>query len=193
MVVTDPYDKETFGKLMPKVMADIVTVSHSHHDHSATERISDSPFIIQGPGEFEIKGVEIFGIPSLHDKKNGKDRGENTIYLYKIDGVRLCHLGDQGQKLTDKQIERLNGIDVLMIPVGGVYTLNAKEAVSVVEQLEPKIVIPMHFKTADLLFELESLEKFLGEIGKEKAKPINKLTVTPSSLPEEREVVWLKK
>lgn len=193
VVVTDPYDKETFGKLMPKAMADIVTVSHSHHDHWAVERISGSPFIIQGPGEYRIKAVEIFGLPSFHDKKNGQERGRNTIYLYRIDNLRVCHLGDLGQKLNDKQRERLNGIDVLMVPVGGVYTLNAKEAVSVVEQLEPKIVIPMHYKTQDLKVKLEPLEKFLLEIGKENIRPVKKLTVTPSSLPEEREVVWLKK
>lgn len=192
-VVTDPYDKEVFGKLMPKTKTDIVTVSHAHHDHNDVERIDGFPFIIEGPGEYEIKGVEILGITSFHDKKQGSQRGKNTIYLYRMDGLVLCHLGDLGQKLSDEQREKLNGIDILMVPVGGTYTLNAKEAVFVIEQLEPKIVIPMHFKTADLSFELGMVEKFFEEIGKEKIKPIKKLTVTSSSLPEEMEVVWLKK
>ena len=192
-MVTDPYNKETFGRMMPMVKADIVTVSHFHPDHCSTEKISGSPFIIDGPGEYEKKGVEILGIASFHDKKNGSERGENTIYVYRMDGLKTCHLGDLGGKLSDKQVERLNEVDILMVPVGGIYTLNAEEAVLVVEQLEPKIVIPMHFKTRDLSFELEPLEKFLKEIGKENITPIGKLTVTPSSLPEEMEVIWLKK
>ncbi len=191
--MTDPYDKEVFGKMMPITKADIVTISHLHHDHCSTERISNSPFIINGPGEYEIKGVEIFGISSFHDKKQGSERGENTIYVYRLDDLRLCHLGDLGEKLTDKQIEKLNGIDVLMIPVGGVYTIDAKEAVLVIDQLEPKIVIPMHFKTKDLSFELGPVENFLKEMGKEGVKPKRSLNVTPSSLPDEREVVWLKR
>lgn len=157
-VVTDPYEK------MAKTAADIVTISHDHHhDHHCLERVSDKPFVIQGPGEYEVKGVEIIGI-----------RGRNTIYLYRFDELRLCHLGDLGTKLDEKQLEELDGIDVLMIPV---------DAVAALEQLEPKIVIPMHFG---------SIEKFLAEVDQEELKPIDKLNVTLSSLPEEREVVWLK-
>jgi L-ascorbate metabolism protein UlaG (beta-lactamase superfamily) len=192
-LVTDPYDQSVFGKLMPKTKADIVTISHAHHDHSYTGRIIGNPFIIRGPGEYEIKGVEILGIPSFHDKKQGSERGTNTIYIYRMDGLKLCHLGDLGQKLTDKQIEKLDSVDVLMIPVGGVYTIDAKEAVSVIEQLEPAIVIPMHFKTKDLTFKLDPLDKFLEEVGLKDLKAEKSLTVSASSLPEEREIIWLKK
>jgi len=189
VVITDPYDKSVFGKLMPKTKADIVTVSHSHHDHCAVDRVDGSPFIINGPGEYEIKGVDIMGIASTH----GPERGKNTIYIYTIDDLKFCHLGDLGEKLNDRQRETLDGIDVLMIPVGGIYTLNAKEAAFVTNQLEPKVVIPMHYKTRNLSFNLDPVEKFLEEIGKEEIKPVDKLVVTPSSLPEEMEVIWLKK
>lgn len=192
-MVTDPYDREVFGQAMPQTKADIVTISHSHHDHAAVDRVKNSPFIIQGPGEYEVKGVSIWGIFSLHDKKEGRERGTNTIYVYQIDDLKLCHLGDLGEKLGEKQTEQIGELDILMIPVGGVYTIDAKEAVQLVNQLEPKIVIPMHYKTKDLSFELEPLDNFLAEIGEREVKPVKGLKITKASLPEEREVAWLKK
>ena len=193
IVVTDPYDQATFGKAMPKTKADIVTVSHSHHDHCAIDRVINSPFVVQGPGEYEIKGISIWGISSFHDKKMGSQRGKNTIYVYHLDTLRLCHLGDLGHKLDDSQIERIGELDILMIPVGGVYTIDAKEAVQVVSQLEPKIVIPMHYKTKGLAFELGSLNEFLREINEKETKPVKSLKISKATLPEERKVVWLKK
>ena len=162
-IITDPYDKTVSGRLMPKVKADIVTLSSK--ETTALDRVVGSPFIIKGPGEYEIKGVFIFGIPLE----------KSTAYVFKIDGLRICHLGDSIGKLTEKQIEKLGEIDVLMVPAN-------KKAVTLIEQLEPRIVVPMN-----------STIKFFKEIGEEKIKPLKKLEVTPSSLPEEREVVWLKK
>lgn len=162
-VVTDPYDQTASGKLMPKLRADIVTLSSD--THRDVSRIVDSSFIIKGPGEYEIKGVSIFGI-SL---------GENTAYVYGIDDLTLCHLVNSTWELTDKQTEELGEIDILLVP-------DNKRAVAIIERLEPKIVIPMN-----------SSGEILGEIGKEKVKPVKRLRVVPSSLPEEREVVWLKK
>jgi L-ascorbate metabolism protein UlaG (beta-lactamase superfamily) len=178
---------------MKSVQADIVTISHQHHDHSCLERINGDFFVINEPGEYEIKGVSIFGIPSFHDQVQGGKRGRNTIYIYDIDNLKLVHLGDLGCQLTDKQISQINEVDILMIPVGGIYTLDAKGAVAVVEQLEPKIIIPMHYKTKDLLFKLNPITDFLKEIGKEDVRPIDKLKVTSFDLLEERRVVWLKK
>ena len=193
IVVTDPYDREVFSKAMPRTKADIVTISHFHHDHCAVDRVAGSPFVINGPGEYEIKGISIFGTSSFHDKVQGAKRGKNTIYVYNIDDLRLSHLGDLGCKLTEKQIEQVSGIDILMIPVGGVYTINAKEAVAVIEQLEPKIIIPMHYKTKDLSFELKPIDEFLEEMGKKEIEPVKDLKITKATLPEEIEVVWLKK
>ncbi len=192
-VVTDPYDQAVFGKMMGKIAADIVTISHDHHDHNYLGRIINHPFVIRGPGEYEIKAVEISGIPAFHDSKNGRERGRNTIYLYRFDELKLCHLGDLGTKLDDKQLEALDGVDVLMVPVGGNYTLGPREALEVVEQLEPSIVIPMHFGTRDLSWELEPVQQFLAQIDRKDLEPIEKLTLTLATLPEEREIVWLKK
>jgi len=192
-VVTDPYDKETFGRLMPATKADIVTISHFHHDHAALDRIKGAPFVIQGPGEYEIKGVSIWGIPSFHDKSQGLKRGRNTIYVYHFDKLKLCHLGDLGTKLSDEQIEEIGEVDILMVPVGGIYTIDAKQAVVVINQLEPMIVIPMHYQTKDLKFQLDSLDKFWQEIGEKEVKPVKTLKINSETLPKERKVVWLKK
>lgn len=192
-VVTDPYDEEVFGKAMPLVQADIVTISHEHHDHNHLERIAGEPFVIRGPGQYEIKAVEISGIPAFHDRQKGQERGKNTIYLYRFDELKLCHLGDLGAKLDDQQLEALDGVDVLMVPVGGKYSLGPREALEVVEQLEPSIVIPMHFGAQDLKWELEPVQKFLEQIDQKDLEPVDKLTVTLATLPEEREIVWLKK
>lgn len=177
IVVTDPYDRSVFGKEMPKTAADIVTISHAHPDHASVDRIKNSPFIIRGPGEYEIKGVSIFGF--------GTEQGKNTIYLYQMEDLKLCHLGDLASQLTEKQTEKIGELDILMIPVGGVSTIDAKEAALVVNQLEPKVVIPMD--------ELKPVNDFLAEMGEKGIKPIKQLKITKASLPEEREVVWLKK
>jgi L-ascorbate metabolism protein UlaG (beta-lactamase superfamily) len=197
VILTDPYDPY-IGFKLPKIAADLVTISHEHKDHNYREAVTGSsnrkkPFVISGPGEYEIAGVSVFGIMTFHDASRGKERGENTVYMITLDDVRLAHLGDLGHKLTDAQLEEINGVDVLMIPVGGTYTLDAKEAVEVISQVEPKIVIPMHYHLPGLTIKLAPVETFLKEIGAEKVKPISKLTITKDRLPEEREVVVLEK
>jgi len=145
-IVIDPFS-ETIGLRVPKLEADIVLVTHDHPDHNNVKAVSGSPFLISGPGEYEIRGVFIQGISSWHDEKEGKERGENTIYAIEAEDLKLCHLGDLGQKeLTDEQLERIGDIDILMIPVGGVYTISAKEALKIMSQIEPKITIPMHYQ-----------------------------------------------
>lgn len=197
VVLTDPYDPY-LGFKLPKIQADIITISHDHKDHNYLEAVTGSakrkkPFAVKGPGEYEIAGVSIFGIKTFHDASQGKERGENTAYVMIIDGLRIAHLGDLGHKLTDAQMEEINGVDVLMIPVGGTYTLDSQEAVEVVGQVEPKIVIPMHYHLPGLTIKLSSVEEFLKEIGAESVKPVVKLTVAKDRLPGEREVVVLQK
>ena len=190
---TDPYEA-TFTGLTPlKVEADIVTVSHSHADHNAFAVIETSPFIINGPGEYDLKGVNVVGVSTFHDEKEGKLRGKNTIYNINIDDVQVTHLGDIGHPLTNQQLEELGAVDVLLIPVGGVYTIEADSAAKIVAQIEPKIVIPMHYKIEGLKFPLESVSKFLKEMGKEESQAQNKLVVTSEKLPEELLVVLLEK
>lgn len=194
-VVTDPFQEAMVGFPFPKTEAEIVTVSHSHEDHSATSQVGGDPFIITGPGEYEVKGILIFGTGCFHDQRNGAERGTNTIYTFEIEGLRLCHLGDLGHKLTPEQLEELNGIDLLFIPVGGVYTLGPQEAIEVIAQIEPKMVIPMHYKVAGMnptFTQLAQVEDFLKAVGEEVA-PLPKLVVSLDKLPEERQIVILER
>lgn len=196
-IITDPFDKK-IGLNPPRVAADLVTISHDHYDHNNIKAVSareqGTPFIINSPGEYEIKGINITGVSSFHDQQKGKERGQNTIYLIKMDGLCLCHLGDLGQKqLSDSQLEAIGQIDVLMIPIGGTYTISAKEAVSIVNQLEPSLVIPMHYKLPGLNIDLAKVDEFLHETGLEKKKPVEKLVVKKKDLTDkEMEVVVMK-
>ena len=191
VLVTDPYSSLDTGLKFPKVEADIITVSHDHQDHNAVSQVGGMPVIIRGPGEYEIKGIRIFGLSSFHDQEKGAKRGRNTIYQIKMDNLSLLHLGDLGEKPTQEQIELLGSVDVLMIPVGGIFTISASEAAKIAADLEPRIVIPMHYKVPGLKFELEEVEKFLKEMGKE-VKPIDKLIVGKDKLPEGMQVVLLE-
>lgn len=196
-LVTDPFSPAATGLKFPKNLeADIVTISHQHEDHNYLEagswKLETGTLIISGPGEYESKGVKILGISSFHDSSAGSERGRNTIYKITMDGITLCHLGDLGHKLEDKQLDLLDGIDLLMIPVGGVFTIDAKSAAEVVAQLEPIMVIPMHYQAAGLKFQLETVEKFLQEMGKPEIKPMPKLTISKEKLPEEMEIVVLE-
>ena len=191
-VVTDPFD-ESIGIKFPKITADIVTVTHDHFDHNASAKIEGDPFIIRGPGEYEVKGVEVVGVSSFHDNKRGEERGKNTIYNIKIDKINICHLGDLGQEsLTSEQIEEIGNVDILLVPVGGYFTIDGAQASKIASQLEPKIVIPMHFKDGETkISELEGPEKFLKEMGKENVESLPKLSTTVEKLPEETQVILL--
>lgn len=193
VVVTDPYEKKKVGFRLPKVTADIVTISHDHLDHNAAKEVNGNPQIIKRPGEYEIKGAFVWGIPTYHDEKEGKDRGTNLIFLFNIDGLKIAHLGDLGHKLSDDQLDRLGEVDILMIPVGGVYTIDAKVASQVISQVEPRIVIPMHYKVPGLKVEVQGLKKFALEMGLKENNFQDKLKVTKKDLPqEETQVVLLR-
>lgn len=183
-IVIDPYKSEKVGLKMPKVEADIVTISHDHDDHNNLEAIKGEPFIIRGAGEYEIKGVYIDGIHSFHDGEKGAKRGDNIIYRFDIEDISIAHLGDLGHELDDKQLERLEGTDILLIPVGGVYTIDAQKAVSIINQVEPRIVIPMHYKVPGLKFDLDPVEKFLKAIAI-KPRHEEKLKISKKDLPQD--------
>ena len=174
---------------MPRLAGDIVTVSHDHGDHNNTEAVKATgeiePFLITGPGEYEIKDTFVYGIAAHHDDEKGGDRGNNTIYRIEMDGISMAHLGDLGHQLTSEQIEKLEGVDILFIPVGGKYTIDGKQAVSVISQLEPRLVIPMHYKIPGLKVDLDDLSVFCKEIGICPTSPIGKFKIIKKDLPQE--------
>jgi len=196
-VVIDPFDPSAVGFPFPKhTAADIVTVSHKHQDHNAISQIEGSPYIVDGPGEYEIKGVGIIGIPLFHDDKKGALRGSITAYHIEIDGINIVHLGDIGAPLTNDEIERLDGVDILFVPVGGSVTLDQNQIVSVISEIGPMIVIPMHYKTprhdAKAFGDLAPVTTFLKSMGKEEIQPIPKLSITKDKMPTEMQIVVLE-
>jgi L-ascorbate metabolism protein UlaG (beta-lactamase superfamily) len=192
-IAIDPFSEE-IGLKVPKVEADILLISHNHYDHNNKGAITGNYFLIDGPGEYEVKGVFVKAIKSFHDSSEGKERGENLIFKIESEDLKVCHLGDFGQKeLSERQLEEIGGVDVLMIPVGGVYTISAKEAIKILEQLEPKITIPMHYSLPKLKIKLDSVDKFLKSLGIKSLTPEKKLSIKKEDLsPEEAKIVLLE-
>ena len=189
-VVTDPFDKK-IGLKVPNFEADIVTVSHQHHDHNNIGALRGQPFVVDCPGEYDCKGVLIEGIDSYHDDQKGGERGSNIIFRIEVDDISLVHLGDLGHPLDNFQLERLSGTDILLIPVGGKYTLNAEQAVAVIAQIEPRIVIPMHYKVSGLDMDIDGVDKFVKALGLTPSYE-DKLKISKRDLPqEEMELVIL--
>jgi L-ascorbate metabolism protein UlaG (beta-lactamase superfamily) len=189
-IVTDPCPPDT-GYTLGKLTADIVSVSHNHPGHSYVQGVGGEPKVITGPGEYEISGVMTLGLPTFHDAEHGAVRGKNTVYLFEIDDLVVCHLGDLGHVLGAEQVSRIDNVDVLMVPVGGVSTIDAERAAEIVRHVEPKIVIPMHYKTLVLKRDLATAERFLKEMGVKEAVPQPKLNVNKNSLPLTLQVALL--
>ena len=189
-VITDPYSPE-IGYSLGKATAGIVTLSHPHPGHSHEQGVGGDPRVVRGPGEYEIGGVLIIGIATFHDNEGGQTRGKNTVYLLEIDEVTVCHLGDLGHILSGAQVEEIDDVDILMLPVGGVSTINATKAAEVIRQIEPKVVIPMHYQTPALKRQIDPVDKFLKEIGAKDIEPQLKFSVTKSGLPLTTQVVLL--
>ena len=186
-IVIDPFGD--IGLKEPKFEADILLITHGHSDHNNIKAIKGNPFLIEGPGEYEVKGFFIQGINSFHDDANGKERGKNTIYTIEAEDIKFCHLGDLWQKqLTDDQLEKIGNVDILMIPVGGTYNIDSSGAQRIIGQIEPKIVIPMHYKIPGLKYDLDDVSKFLKAMGKNSIEPQDKLTIKASALPKERDM-----
>lgn len=187
IVVTDPMPRKG-GKLT----ADVVTVSHPHPGHNQVDSIGGQPKVLTGPGEFEVKGISIVGVPTFHDVEKGKKRGKNTAYLFELDDLVVCHLGDLGHVLTTSQVDQMRNVDVLLVPVGGSVTIDAAQAVDVISLIEPRIVVPMHFCVGTLDEGLDPVERFLRQMGAADVTPQPKLTVGKSSLPDATQIVVLE-
>lgn len=181
-IITDPFDK-SIGLRPPQGQANIITISHlQHDDHNNTSTIKGDPFVIDSAGEYSIGSVSIRGIESYHDNKKGLERGRNLIYVYKSEGLRLCHLGDLGHTLTDKQLDQIGPVDIAMIPVGGTYTIGPKEAEIVIGQLEPKIIVPMHYKVNGLKIDIADEKAFCKELGSCIKEKLPKLSIKKKEL-----------
>lgn len=187
-LIIDPFSK-SIGLTPPAVQADVVFVTHNHFDHNNIKTIKGDPFIINGPGEYELKGIKVLGIESFHDDEGGAKRGLNTLYLISMEDIRVLHLGDLGQSsLADNQLEAIESVDIAMVPVGGHFTIDAKQAVSIINQIAPKIIIPMHYKVQNLTIkELSGVDSFLKEFGEEDIKQQEKLTIKSKDLQTESE------
>jgi L-ascorbate metabolism protein UlaG (beta-lactamase superfamily) len=190
IIITDPFPPD-IGYTLGKQTADIVTVSHPHPSHSFNEGIKEGYHLVKGPGEYEISGILILGLSTYHDAIKGQAKGKNTVYLMEVDGMALCHLGDIGHVLGDEDIEELGNVDILMIPVGGASTINSSMAAETVRKLDPKVVIPMHYKTPQTTRDLEPVDNFLKEMGLTQVEPRPKFTVSKSNLPISLQVVLL--
>jgi len=195
-VVCDPFDSEIVGFKFPLVDADVVTVSHDHKDHNQFMLVKNAQKVISGPGEYEISGVSIIGIPTFHDNKKGSLRGKNTIYVIEMDGLRIAHLGDLGHELSEKILNQMGAIDILMIPVGGEYTIGTAMATKVARAVEPAIVIPMHYlvegMNGETFSKLVKVEPFLSDMGLP-VENLPKLSVKKTDIAEEKKIVVLER
>jgi L-ascorbate metabolism protein UlaG (beta-lactamase superfamily) len=191
-IITDPYDK-SLGLTLPRSRADIVTVSHPHPHHNYLAGVKDEFKVVDGPGEYEIGGTFITGIrmaPATNKSQNGSS--ENNVFVFYMDDMAVCHLGDLDHVPTQSQVEGMGSIDVLLVPVGGKKALSAAQAAEVISLIEPYIVIPMHYHLSGITIPLEPVDKFLKEMGVARIDPVNMLKLIKSSLPEETQVVLLE-
>lgn len=179
VVAIDPHDKT--GLKMPKFQASLLLVTDTKDECINAEGLRGDSFVIDGPGEYEVKNVFVYGIPADKEKE-----GKITAYLLEMEGIKIGHLGTINQdSLTDKQMEVMEGVDVLLVPVGGGNTLNAAKAVKIIAQIQPRIVIPMYYKVPGLSLKEESLDTFLKEYGADKTETIDKLKISKKDLPQE--------
>lgn len=191
-VVTDPFDK-SIGYNLPKLKADIVTVSHDAPGHNNVGAVKDAR-VINGPGEYEIGGVFITGVATQRESGDKKKKGEgkNTLYVFDFDGITVAHLGDLDHVPTQAQVEEMGNVHVALVPVGGGGGLNSSQAAEVISLIEPAIVVPMHYKTEDTNLKLDPLNKFLKEMGLGTVKTEDSLNVKKGNLPEETRMVVLE-
>jgi len=192
-IITDPYTPApdlTYGEINES--ADIVTVSHGHHDHNNVAAVKGNPEVVSRVGKSEIKGIEVRGVASYHDDTGGRRAGNNLIFCFEVDGVTVCHLGDLGHRLDDRQLKEMGRVDVLLIPVGGNYTIDAKVATEVCSQLKPRVIIPMHYKTAKGLPGISGVDGFLSGKANVSRPDSSQAEFKPGELPATGQIIVLK-
>ena len=199
-IVTDPFDSDMVGLKFPKTEADIVTISHQHKDHNQIKNVFGingvNPLLIEMPGEFEKMGVRIFGFQSYHDKTKGSERGENILYKFESEGLSILHCGDLGIIPEESFLETIGEVDILMVPVGGIYTIDSEEALQLIKRIEPSIVIPMHYNSDKLdqknFGKLTQINEFTKKFGLDHVAPIPKLIYKKEEIEQEMKVVVLE-
>jgi L-ascorbate metabolism protein UlaG (beta-lactamase superfamily) len=190
-ILTDPYEtNDTVKHGVIKESADIVTTSHDHGDHNNVAAVRGNPQVVRG--STESKGIKIRGIPTAHDDTGGSQRGKNTVFCFEVDGIKVCHAGDLGHLLTAEQVKAIGPVDVLMVPVGGFFTIDARSATKVCEQLKPRVIIPMHFKTDKIKLPIAGVEEFLR--GKNNVTRVNgsEIELQAGKLPAGTQIMLLK-
>ena len=195
-IITDPYESGAFGGQLSygkiKDQADIVFISHDHADHNDSKSLPGSPQIIEGTGSKTERGISFKGISTYHDPSKGIERGKNTIFTFSVDGINVCHLGDLGHLLSEKELAEIGPVEILLIPVGGYFTIDPKEATRVAEQIQPKVLIPMHFKTEKCAFPLAPVEDFLKGKPAPKKPKSSEVYFDKASLPQKMEIVVME-
>ena len=190
-ILTDPFGDYPGLRYSPiKETADIVVVSHDHGDHIGA-KVGGSPVQVSGPGDHKVRGVEFKGLGTYHDTSKGKERGKNTVFCFTADGIRLCHLGDLGHELSDSEIADIGPVGVLMVPVGGFFTIDAAAASSVCARIKPRIAIPMHYKTSKCDFPISGVEDFLQGKDRVRKPDRSEVEIDAAQLPEPTEIVVL--
>jgi L-ascorbate metabolism protein UlaG (beta-lactamase superfamily) len=195
-IITDPYESGAYGGQLAygkiKDQADIALTSHDHADHNDTKSLPGSPQIVKERGTKSVKGISFKGIATYHDSSKGSERGVNTIFTFSVDGIKVCHLGDLGHVLSEKEISEIGSVDILFIPVGGYFTIDSKEATQVAGQIKPKVLIPMHFKTEKCGFPIAPVDDFLKGKTSVKRLKTSEAAFDQASLPSKTEIVVLE-
>ena len=187
-VVIDPHDGKSIGIKPPVVKSDIVLVSHDHFDHNCVRIVKGDPKVIRDYGETECHGLRIKGVSTYHDDDYGSKRGKNIVFCFEMDGMRFCHCGDLGHVLTKEQAEEIGAVDILFIPVGGVFTIDAADAKKVVDILKPSVIIPMHYYIGGLSISINSIDEFLSGIPEEEILGVgNEIEFNKEDLPAKTE------
>jgi L-ascorbate metabolism protein UlaG (beta-lactamase superfamily) len=190
-IITDPFD-ETLGYKLPRIKANIVTVSHEHFDHHYVRGIKGRPVVFKGLVSRESHKMEFKGISSYHDSVYGGQRGPNTIFVIQADGLNLCHLGDLGHILNSDKLAEIGKVDILFIPVGGLYTINSSQATQIIEAIKPKITVPMHYKTEAIKFSIDPVEVFLSNKNNVQRLESSEFEITVDTLPKNTQIYVLQ-
>ncbi|MBN1644299.1 MAG: MBL fold metallo-hydrolase [Dehalococcoidales bacterium] len=192
-IITDPY--KTGGGLKYNEIsepADIVTVSHEHQDHNNITAVAGKPQVIRGTARAETKGIKLTGIAAYHDDNKGQTRGANTIFCFNVDGIRICHLGDLGHNLSEQEVVQIGETDILLIPVGGLFTINADTATQVGNKLKPKVIIPMHYQNERCNYPISGVDDFLNQKRNIIRTDANEVEFKPGKFSTETQIMVLK-